>query len=472
MPVRSRILLIDTNDDDVELARLLIARELPDCELVVVPNAMALAANMSEPAPAVIVFAADVDWTSFSELRTLTGGRWPSAAYVLFARADALNSELLGDGTDFDAIAHKTSGGFMALPRTITQLIERNPAADMPAGDLETLPVPTVRVDSAGGILACNQRFATVFGRTAEALSGTGLGELLNDEDTRQRLRQFLAGTAGEILVPCGTQNRALCLQRDSRGALGCLLPAPAPGMRLIGERTAGAGTQEESELALLFAHDLRQPIQQMQRLLERMRQEPDFSKLDRARTMNQLTASAERASSMLEGLAEYLSVTLNEAPEDAVDLNDCVSTACEHLQLEIEQSGATIDCEALPSVQGDTVQLTHMFQNLVGNALKFRSHSPPRITISAEPYDGAHHIAVTDNGIGIGAAHRERVFGLGQRLHTREEYPGSGMGLALCRRVVERHGGAIRIEPGPNGEGTCVLVSLPQISAANSHHA
>ena len=102
-----------------------------------------------------------------------------------------------------------------------------------------------------------------------------------------------------------------------------------------------------------------------------------------------------------------------------------------------------------------------HLFQNLLANALKFRGREVPRIHVSATNTDGSWLLGVHDNGIGIAEAFRERVFDMGKRLHTRDEYPGAGMGLTLCRRIVERHGGTIRIEAGQNG-GSSVMIEFP----------
>jgi light-regulated signal transduction histidine kinase (bacteriophytochrome) len=110
--------------------------------------------------------------------------------------------------------------------------------------------------------------------------------------------------------------------------------------------------------------------------------------------------------------------------------------------------------------VEGDRSQLLELFQNLIGNSLKFRSEEKPLVRISAARDNGMWRVTVADNGIGIEPAYREKVFAVFQRLHTRSEYPGTGIGLALCKRVVERHGGAIWIEPGSR-EGTTIHLTL-----------
>jgi light-regulated signal transduction histidine kinase (bacteriophytochrome) len=131
-------------------------------------------------------------------------------------------------------------------------------------------------------------------------------------------------------------------------------------------------------------------------------------------------------------------------------------------LRRAIEEADAEVTHDRLPPVQADAAQLGQVFQNLIANAIKFRREDvPPRIHISAERQGDEWLFSVTDNGIGIDAEHADRIFQVFQRLHTEEEYPGLGVGLALCKRIVERHGGRIWAEPGP-GVGTTFYFTLP----------
>ncbi len=170
----------------------------------------------------------------------------------------------------------------------------------------------------------------------------------------------------------------------------------------------------------------------------------------------------ARRMQRLIEDLLAYSRVTTLGAPLARVALDGALDEALARLRSLIEETEAVVSREPLPVVRGDAGQLAQLLQNLVGNALKFRRPGvPPRVAIRArrEP-DGAWRVEVADHGIGIDTAHRERVFVIFQRLHTREEYPGSGIGLALCKRIVERHGGAIWLEPTPGG-GTCCCFTL-----------
>jgi light-regulated signal transduction histidine kinase (bacteriophytochrome) len=149
------------------------------------------------------------------------------------------------------------------------------------------------------------------------------------------------------------------------------------------------------------------------------------------------------------------------EAERVAVDLGAILAEVRRDLSLVISETGAVIDCPALPTIPCDRVKIHSLFQNLIANALKFRGDGPPLVTITAtDDGQGLWTFAFADNGIGITPAHREAVFAVFHRLHERTAFPGTGIGLAICRKVVEQHGGRIWIGETPGG-GTTVFFTL-----------
>jgi light-regulated signal transduction histidine kinase (bacteriophytochrome) len=151
------------------------------------------------------------------------------------------------------------------------------------------------------------------------------------------------------------------------------------------------------------------------------------------------------------------------------VNCQTVIELALKNLEASIQESGARIQYEQFPKIFVEASQLTQLSQNLIGNAIKFRGPEPPVIHISAEKCGQEWRFAVTDNGIGIAPEHAELVFAIFKRLHTREEYSGSGIGLAICKKIVEQHGGRIWVESQP-GRGSAFKFTLPADKGKVSH--
>ena len=151
--------------------------------------------------------------------------------------------------------------------------------------------------------------------------------------------------------------------------------------------------------------------------------------------------------------------------PLERTNLNLVLGEALRNLAVSIEENDADIRWEVLPTVLADHTQMIQVFQNLLSNAIKFRGEEPPVIRIGAWQDGDAWLITVKDNGIGIDPLYAEKVFEIFQRLHNRDKYPGTGIGLAICRRIIERHGGRIRVDSA-EGEGSTFAFTLPVMQA------
>lgn len=174
----------------------------------------------------------------------------------------------------------------------------------------------------------------------------------------------------------------------------------------------------------------------------------------------------ATRMQGLINDLLAYSRVSTRGREPAAADSEQALAEALQNLRAAIEESGASVSHAPLPPVFADRTQLVQLFQNLVGNAVKFHSAAPPLIRVSAECREGQVLFSVSDNGIGIDPAQSDRIFLIFQRLHARKEYPGTGIGLAVCKKIVERHGGRIWVESQP-GQGSTFFFILGAAAAA-----
>ena len=177
---------------------------------------------------------------------------------------------------------------------------------------------------------------------------------------------------------------------------------------------------------------------------------------------VNYTVDGAIRLQALINDLLAYSRVGTRGRPLETTDSHAVLGEAIRNLAATIEEHHALITNDDLPTVRADASQLVLVFQNLLANAIKFRRAALPSIHVSAHDRGDEWVFAVKDDGIGIEPQHAERVFVIFQRLHTREEYPGTGIGLAVCKRIVERHGGRIWFESAP-GQGTTFFFTLPK---------
>ena len=177
---------------------------------------------------------------------------------------------------------------------------------------------------------------------------------------------------------------------------------------------------------------------------------------------MAYIVDGAARMKQLIEDLLAYSRVGTKGAEFKMVNAEDALKRALFNLRVAIQEAGAVVTNDPLPALSADEVQLGQLLQNLMSNALKFRSDSVPRIHIGVRESPKEYTFEVRDNGIGIEPQYYERIFMVFQRLHNKGEYPGTGIGLAICKKVVERHGGRIWVESRP-GAGSSFYFTLPK---------
>jgi PAS domain S-box-containing protein len=215
-------------------------------------------------------------------------------------------------------------------------------------------------------------------------------------------------------------------------------------------------------QFAYVTAHDLQEPLRGLSAMSELL-QRRYGGQLDAGANelIGHVVASADRMRDLIGDLLKYSKTRdVSGIQLTRVSLRAAVEWAVNNLKHAIDECSAVLEIAELPEVRGDMVNLVQLYQNLIGNAIKYRSSCRPRIKVSAAAEDGRWVFSVSDNGIGIAPAYHETIFGVFKRLHG-SQYRGTGIGLALCRRIVERHGGAVWVESMP-GKGATFKFTLP----------
>jgi PAS domain S-box-containing protein len=219
----------------------------------------------------------------------------------------------------------------------------------------------------------------------------------------------------------------------------------------------------ELAQFAYIASHDLQTPLRNISGFVQLLKKNYAEKLDEQAKDWIRRTIqSSEQMHTLIQDVLEYSRVDSRARPFEAVSLREVFNDSVGLLEASIRDADGEITCDELPTVMGDRSQLVQLLQNLIGNGLKYHGEKPPHIHVSARR-DGSEWIVSTrDNGIGIAPKHYKRVFEIFKRLHNQLEYPGSGIGLAVCRRVVHRHGGKIWVE-SESGHGSTFNFTIPQ---------
>ncbi|RDI71199.1 PAS domain S-box protein [Halopelagius longus] len=333
--------------------------------------------------------------------------------------------------------------------------------------------------DDDGVFTMVNDAYADLTGYDRGELVGAH-ASLVVDEDTIDRAKARKEAAADEDEADLTMEATILTADGDRIPAEATFATIETDGrteqigvVRDVSDRKEYRRQLEESnerleQFAYAASHDLQEPLRMVSsflRLIER--RYADELDEDGREYIEFAVDGADRMRDMIDGLLEYSRVETRGDPFEPVALEAVLSDVCEDLRVRIEETDAEITAEELPRVGGDPNQLRQVFQNLLDNAIEYSGDEPPRVEVAAERDGGEWTISVRDEGIGIDPANADTVFEVFQRLHDREKHPGTGIGLALCERIVERHGGDIWVE-SELGEGATFSVTLPAIDGAD----
>jgi len=379
-----------------------------------------------------------------------------------------------------------------SLRRRNAELEVAEEALEEPEGRYRDLydnaPDMYVSVDAeTAKILRCNQTLATALGYGKEEIVGRPIFAMYHPdcmEEVQKAFHSFVE--TGEV------DDAELQLMKKDGGKIDVSLNASAvrdsegrvlysrSAWRDISERKraeekleryTGELARSNAELeqfAYVVSHDLQEPLRAVTSYLQLLeRRYAERLDGDGRRFIERTIGGAGRMKRLINDLLVYSRVSTRGKEFEPVDCGKTVEEALANLQSAIEDSGAAVSFDELPLVQGDVTQLMQLFQNLIGNAIKFHNEISPQVHIGAEKRDGEWVIWVRDNGIGIEPQYFERIFGVFQRLHSRQEYAGTGIGLAVCKKIAERHGGRIWVE-SESGAGSTFYFTIPDREEAN----
>lgn len=357
---------------------------------------------------------------------------------------------------------------------------------------MDTVREPLVLVSIAGDIIMANPAFCALSGTPIEGLTGRSLSEVAGGAWSNSRVRALLTDAAAAdgvirdvelITQVIGGPLRTLLLNARRLVIASVAHPAILIAAEDITERQrldhALRVTVEELErsnhdleaFASVASHDLQEPLRKIRAFGERLESTAKDSLSPESKTyLSRILSAAERMQRLIGSLLALARVGERSSMWGRVDLNTLMVEVLRDLEDALTRTGGRVDVGVLPEIDGDPTNFAQLFQNLIGNGLKFHGADAPLVQVSArqippegfgEPARKWWEIVVADNGIGFEPEHAERIFRPLERLHPRGVYEGAGLGLALCRRIVQRHGGTIRSESPPQG-GARFIIGLP----------
>ncbi len=433
-----------------------------------------------------------------------------SSLYSKYAKSSLITNGLQGEGwytnlngkdryIVFDAApVYNSRGELTVVIETLHDITERKETEEklkLFSVAVEEAPDGVQIVNLNGYVLFSNKAVEHIYGFTCEELQGKHVNDMNADPEFAARVIIPSVNEKGrwdgELLVK-HKEGRVFpiwltaALVKDNNGQ-------PFAMIGLIRDVTERKKAEEQLALktaelersnaeldrfASIVSHDLKEPLVSISGFAEVLEERYKDALDEKGRKyLANIVSGAFRMELLITDLLAYARVSTRGIPFAPVDCNSILGIVLSNLRMGIDESGAVVTSGNLPTVMGDETQFVQLFQNLIGNAIKYRSDAPPLIHVSATPIaegggksafsvpqseiKGGWLFSISDNGIGIDSRHFEHIFRIFQRLDHRGKYPGTGIGLAVCKKIVERHGGRIWVESEP-GKGSTFFFTIP----------
>lgn len=494
-----RLLLVDDDDDDRVLAMSMLTHGLADIEVTEAQDALEFAQAYATGPFDLVIAEHELGWATGPELLSSLKRKHPACVTLLFSATEPAAAKLRN--ATIDATLQKSSGGFVELPKLVGRLLAEGPSARREFSPSErlvqTLPLPVLGLRSTGEISSGNEALATALGfSSVPDLIGLSFPALVVEHGQRVAVERALA-EGHELDLPAVTLETAdgsrfvgrVCVfstrpngvdnpgsTDDAAQGLLILGPAQGPAIHPVSppdtSADGGPTATERNRVSATFFGELQDPIQLLGHYAQASAQSLKDGASEQAQAMlERIETISNQIQRMLRAMNHYAGSRPQHAPHfGEVALSHVFSDALRQLDSEIASTGAKITAEALPVVIGNRAELVFLVQQLLENSLKFRHTDTPVIRINAEERPNDWLLTFQDNGIGMPPGSTERAFDLFERLHDSDTYPGSGVGLAICRDIANRHGGDIWADAAqPRGTRFRITVSKHLTAGAPS---
>jgi len=484
MATPNRILVLENSPDNVALVSVLLASKLEKIEIQEVFDAASFATELAHGNFLAVITEFHLDWMDGIQVIQSVKSLWPNRPVILMTTG--IKPEQLTDAlrAGLDGYVAKESSGYVRLPAVLLEQLERQTARQSTDGLyqrlIEALPEGIFAGSRRTGIRQFNRSLARILGvADAAELHGKDLDEFLMTPEARTRWQEAVNegqpvrnleskilradGEIGWVRLNVWPFHESAGGTVGYEGTLTDITDFKRAQFELREREEILKRSRTELEhIPYVVSHDLQEPLQLVTRYAALLKQRlAGAENEETGRFLSHLLESAERMQERIDDVLRYSRVGTQVQPFKPVDLGKVIEEVRENLKLAIEEADAKVVYHALPVITADRNQMVLLFENLIANAIKFAGDAPPVVQVLAMEQDEAWVISVKDNGIGINPRHHHRIFLMFQRLHTASEYPGTGIGLAICKRIVDNHGGRIWVDSAP-GEGATFHVSIP----------